>query len=60
MTLITFVIVLVVIGIIYYLVTRFIPMPEIVVTVLNIVLVLVVIFMLLALFNVMPLPFALK
>ena len=60
MTLITFVIALVVIGIIYYLVTRFIPMPEIVVTVLNIVLVLVVIFMLLALFNIMSMPFALK
>ncbi len=60
MTLITFVIALVVIGIIYYLVTRFIPMPEIISTVLNIVLVIVIIFMLLALFGVMPLPFALK
>ncbi len=60
MTLITFVIALIIIGGIWYLVTRFIPMPEIISTVLNIVLVIVVIFMLLALFNVMPLPFALK
>ncbi len=60
MTLITFVIALVIIGVIYYLVTRFIPMPEIVVTILNIVLVLVAIFMLLDLIGIMPLPFALK
>lgn len=60
MTLISFVIALVIIGIVFYLVQRFIPMPEIIKTVLNIVLVLVVIFLLLALFGVMPLPFPLK
>lgn len=57
MTLVTFFVTLVVLGIIWYLVTRYLPLPEIVVTVINIVLVLVVIFLVLALFGVMPIPF---
>lgn len=60
MTLVAFVITLVVLGIIAYLINRFIPMPEVIKTVLGIVLVVVVIFMVLALFQIMSLPFALK
>ncbi len=60
MTLIEFLIALIVLGIIWYLVLRFIPLPEIIKTVINIVGVLVVIFLLLALFQIFPLPFKLK
>lgn len=60
MTLVTFVVTLLVLGIIAYLIDRFVPLPEIIRTVLGIVLVVVVILMLLALFNIMQLPFAIK
>lgn len=60
MTLLTFVLTIVVLGIIAWLINRYVPMPEIAKTVLNIVFVVVVIFLLLALFNIMPLPFRLK
>lgn len=60
MTLVAFLVTLIILGIVWYLVYRFIPMPEVIKTVINIVLVLVVIFMLLALFGVMSLPFRVK
>lgn len=60
MSLLTFVIILAIIGIFWYLVTRFVPMPEVIKTVLNIVIVVVVIFLLLAFFGIMDLPFKLK
>lgn len=60
MTLVAFLLTLIILGIVWYLVYRFIPMPEVIKTVINIVLVLVVIFMLLALFGVMSLPFRVK
>lgn len=59
MTLLEFVTVLVIAGILWYLIRRFIPMPEIAKTVLNIVFVLLVIVLLLALFGVMRVPFKL-
>lgn len=57
MTLVSFVVTLVVLGIVWFLVLKYIPMPDVVKTVLNIVGVIVVIFLVLALFGVMPIPF---
>ncbi len=60
MTLFTFFITLVIIGVIYWLVVTYIPLPEVIRTVFTIVLVVVVICLLLALLKIMPLPFSLK
>lgn len=60
MTLVTFVVTLVVLGIIFYLIYRYIPMPEIAKTILSIVFVVVAILLMLDLFGVMKLPFPLK
>ena len=60
MTLLTFVVTIVVIGIIAYLLNRFVPMPGVAKTILNIVFVIVAIFLLLSLFGIMELPFKLK
>lgn len=60
MTLLTFVLTIVILGVIAWLIYRYIPMPEVAKTVLNVVFVLVVVFLLLALFGIMDLPFRLK
>jgi hypothetical protein len=60
MTLVQFIVTLVILGIVWYLALRYLPLPDIVKTVLNIVGVLVVIFLVLALFGVMPIPFDVK
>ncbi len=60
MTLLTFLLTLVVIGIIWWVVRTYVPMPDVAKRVGDIVFVVVVICLLLALFRIMPLPFALK
>ena len=60
MTLLTFFLTLVVIGVLYYLVVTYLPLPDIIKTVLNIVLVVLVICLLGALFGLFGLPFRLK
>lgn len=60
MTLLTFVITIVILGIVAYLVYRFVPMPDVAKTILNIVFVLVAICLFLDLVGIMPLPFRLK
>lgn len=57
MSLIQFLVILVIGGLIWYLVERFVPMPEPVKVVLRVVLILVLVFLLLALFGIMSLPF---
>ena len=59
MTLIEFVVALIIIGIVAYLVFKYVPMPAIIVDILRIVLVVVVILMLLSLFGI-SIPFRLK
>jgi len=59
MTLISFLVTLVIIGVIYYLVDRFIPLPEVIKVILQIVLVLVVITLFLSLLGI-ALPFRIK
>jgi hypothetical protein len=60
MTLLTFGLAVVLCGIVFYLVDRFIPMSAPFKTVIRIVAVLVAIFLILALFNVVNLPFRLN
>ena len=60
MTLVTFILILVIGGLCFYLLETYVPLPAPVITVLRVVGVLVLIFLLLSLFNVMPLPFAVK
>lgn len=60
MSLLTFVLIIVVLGVLAWLIHRYVPMPEVAKTVLNIVFVAVVILLLLDLFGIMNLPFRLK
>lgn len=60
MSLVEFVITLIILGLVWYLAERFLPLPDIIRTVLRIVGVLVVIFMLLQLFGVMAVPFKVR
>ena len=60
MTLVSFLITLCVIGVIWYLVYKYVPMPAVFKTVLNVAAVAIAILLLLSLFKIMPLPFDLK
>lgn len=60
MTLVTFIILLVLLGVIFYLVNRFVPMSPVFKTTLNIISVIIVIFLILALFNIFEFPFKIK
>jgi hypothetical protein len=57
LTLVQFVVILIVGGVIWYLVENYVPLPDPVKLVLRVVLVLVLVLMILALFGIMPLPF---
>ena len=57
MSLVEFFVILVVLGLVWFLVDRYLPLPDVIKTVINVVGVLIVILMLLALFGVMEMPF---
>lgn len=56
MTLLTFLIILVIGGLCWYLVETYVPLPAPIKTVLRVVLVLILILLILALFQIVPLP----
>jgi len=60
MTLITFLITIVVIGVVVWLIETYVPMPESFKSIIRIVAVIVVILLVLSLFGIMSMPFALK